>query len=120
MVKEENEERTAIQAERESHNVETERSDNQTRKVEKVNKQFAKAKRSKETKNADEAKFPAETSINAYAFLRVPAKVMTALGIKSHTQTNKAGQQVEVYAITKATITGYDAQTQVLSVKLGA
>jgi hypothetical protein len=58
--------------------------------------------------------FPAESSINAYAFLRVPAKVMEFLGVK--TEKNGAGK--EIYKITKATITGYDASAKVLTIKL--
>jgi len=115
MVKEENEEKTASQAEGESHNVETKTLDDQTKKVEKVNKQLAKAKRNKETKNADEAKFPAETSINAYAFLRVPGKVMAAIGVKGATRA-KDGKAV--FAITPVVITGYDPATRVLSIQL--
>lgn len=74
-------------------------------------------KQAKATKAKPEAPvFPAETSINAYEFLRIPAKVMEALGIKSTTRSDGK----VIHAITKATIVSYDAQTRVLTVKLGA
>ena len=58
--------------------------------------------------------FPAKTTINAYKFLSIPAKVMEALGIKGATRVDGKA----IFDITKATITGYDAQTRVLSIQL--
>jgi hypothetical protein len=83
-------------------------------------RKVTKAKKRETVTKAGKPTYPAETSINAYAFLRVPAQVMQALGVKSHKKTNKAGKEVDVYAITTATITGYDAQTKILTIQLKA
>jgi len=73
----------------------------------------AKAKKPKAAK-PEAPTFPAETSINAYAFLRVPAAVMEAIGVKGA----KRADGKDVFAITPAVITGYDAKTRTLTIQL--
>ena len=80
----------------------------------KAKKTKAKVVKKRADVKAPEPAFPAETSINAYAFIRVPAKVMEYLGIK--TEKNSAGKTI--FKITKAVITGFDESTGVLSVKI--
>lgn len=76
-------------------------------KVAKVTKKRAEA-------STPEPTFPAETSINQYAFMRVPAKVMTAIGIKAAKLPNgKDG-----FKATKVTLEAFNAATGVLTVKL--
>jgi len=80
-----------------------------------VKAKVAKAKKPKAPK-PEAPTFPDKTKINAYGYLRIHAKVMKALGVKGA----KRADGKDVFAITPAVITGYDAQTNTLSVKLGA
>jgi hypothetical protein len=52
--------------------------------------------------------FPAETSINGYAFMRVPVKVIKALSIKSATHADGK----TIFTTTKAAIESFDSATK--------
>ena len=59
--------------------------------------------------------YPVETIINGYAFLHIPAKVMSALNTP---RVKRESDGKDIYKITKATITSYDTATKVLTIQL--
>ena len=111
MVKEKPEEKSAIQTEGESHKEETEKLDAKTQKV----KQPKEEKPAKEEKKPTNPTFPHETMINAYGFLQFGKEVMTAIGV-SKTEKSESGKAV--YPITKVSITGYNAETREITIKV--
>lgn len=85
---------------------------------EKLHKQAKKAKKAKKPKapaKPEAPTYPSKTTINAYGFLRVHAKVLQAIGVKSATRADGKA----IHQITPAVITGYDAASKTLTIKLG-
>jgi hypothetical protein len=79
------------------------------------NKEKPKADKKPKEPKADAPVFPCETTINGYAFMRVPVKAMKAIGVKT---VKREKDQKEIFAETKVVIQGFDAAANTLTIKL--